>query len=80
MKNKEWHINVAKNTMKAMEEQDIKTRTAVFQVFNSGDDISVPLIQRKCKTGYNSAFRVLENLVEDGLVERGKKFGVSKFL
>ena len=50
-------------------EQDIKTRTTVFQMFKSGDEISVSLIQRKCQVGYNSASRTLENLVEDGLVE-----------
>jgi DNA-binding transcriptional regulator YhcF (GntR family) len=61
-------------------EQDVKTRTAVFQMFKSGDDISVSLIQRKCQVGYNSASRTFENLVEDGLIEKGKGNGVSKFL
>jgi hypothetical protein len=56
----------------AQNEQDIKTRTSVFAMFNSGDDISVSLIQRKCKVGYNSAHRTLMNLVEDGLVKRIK--------
>ena len=50
-------------------EQDIKTRTSVFQIFKSGDEISVSLIQRKCQVGYNSASRTFENLVEDGLIE-----------
>lgn len=61
-------------------EQDIKTRATVFQMFKSGDDISVSLIQRKCRVGYNSAYRVFENLVEDGLVEKGIGNGVSKFI
>jgi hypothetical protein len=62
-------------------EQDIQVRTAVFEAFNSGDDISIPLIQRKCRCGYNSAYRVLENLIEDDLVEKSKTpNGVSKFL
>ena len=64
----------------AQMEQDVKTRTAVFQMFKSGDDISVSLIQRKCQVGYNSASRAFENLVEDGLIEKGKEYGVSKFL
>jgi len=51
-------------------EQDIKTRTAVFGAFKSGDDISISLIQRRCSVGYFSASRVLENLIEDGLVEQ----------
>lgn len=61
-------------------EQDIKTRISIFQMFKSGDDISISLIQRKCKTGYNSAYRTFENLVEDGLIERGEGNGVSKFV
>lgn len=32
-------------------EKDIKTRTLIFQKFNSGDEISVSLIQRKCYVG-----------------------------
>ena len=51
-------------------DQDIKTRTAVFGTFKSGDDISVSLIQRRCSVGYFSASRVLENLIEDGLIEQ----------
>lgn len=50
-------------------EQDIKTRTKIFSMFESGDDISVSLIQRKCSVGYFSASRVLQNLVDDGLVK-----------
>ena len=61
-------------------EQDIKTRTSVFKMFKSGDDISVSLIQRKCNVGYNSASRTFENLIEDGLIERGKGNEISKFL
>lgn len=61
-------------------EQDVKTRTTVFLMFKTGDDISVPLIQRKCKVGYNSASRTFKNLMEDGLIEKGKDNGVSKFI
>ena len=53
-------------------EHDIKTRTSVFQMFKSGDEISVSLIQRKCKVGYNSASRTLNNLIKDGLIEQIK--------
>lgn len=41
-------------------------------MFNSGDDISIPLIQRKCRCGYFSASRVLQKLIEDGKVKEGK--------
>lgn len=63
-----------------MNEQDIKTRTLIFDNFNSGDDISISLIQRKCCVGYNTAKRVFENLVYDGLIQKGDKNGVSKLI
>lgn len=50
-------------------EKDIETRSKIFQVFEPGDMITVPLIQRKCKVGYNTAYRTLKNLIEDDLVE-----------
>lgn len=61
-------------------QQDFKIRTTVFQMFESGDDISVSLIQRKCKVGYNSASRTFENLVKDGLIKKVDGNGVSKFI
>jgi hypothetical protein len=64
----------------AQMEQDIKTRTTIFELFKSGEDISISLIQRKCQVGYNSAYRTFENLIEDGLIERGIGYGVSKFI
>lgn len=74
--------NVVNETLKQTQlDQDIKTRTKVFGMFESGDDINVSLIQRKCSVGYFSATRVLENLIEDGFVEpqnNGK--GLNKFL
>ena len=71
-----------KNDIKEIQEnQDIKTRTAVFQFFKSGDYISIPLIQRNCRCGYFSAYRVLKNLIDDGLVEEGKtKTSICKML
>jgi len=62
-------------------ERDIQTRKEVFGKFNSGDDISISLIQRKGKGGYFSASRVLMNLIEDGFVEGGKTAtAISKML
>ena len=71
-----------KNVMKEKQiEQDLKTRTCVLQIFKSGDNIGVSLIQRKCRCGYFSASRVLKSLIEDKLVQRGKKAGgISKML
>ena len=40
--------------------------------FSSGHDISVSLIQRKCRSGYFSASRVLQKLIDDGKVKEGK--------
>lgn len=51
---------------------DINTRTKIFQVFKSGDIISIYLIQQKCSVGYPSAQRTFENLIEDGLIKTGK--------
>lgn len=60
---------------------DIKTRMCIFGAFKSGDDISIPLIQRRCATGYFTASRTLENLIEDGFVKRGETaHSVCKFL
>jgi hypothetical protein len=62
-------------------EQDLRTRTSVFKYFKSGDDISTSLIQRKCSCGYYSASRVLQNLIEDGLVEAGETiYDICKFI
>jgi predicted transcriptional regulator len=61
-------------------EADIKLRTLVLQMFKSGDDISISLIQRRCAAGYNTAYRVFENLVEDGLIKKPKGNGVSTFV
>ncbi len=37
--------------------------------FQSGSDISVSLIQRKCQCGYIVASSILKQLIKDGLVE-----------
>jgi hypothetical protein len=52
-------------------EHDIKTSKRLFERFSSGDEISVSLIQRKCKCGYFSATRVLDKLISDGSVQGG---------
>jgi len=63
------------------EEVDHKTLSYVLELFQSGDDISIPLIQRKCKVGYNSAYRVLKELIKDKKVKEGDtQFSVCKFI
>ena len=52
-------------------ELDLRTRIAVFEKFKSGHEINISLIQRQCRCGYFSASRVLENLINDGLVKSG---------
>lgn len=44
----------------------------ILETFHYGDDISIPIIQRRCHIGYNSALNIFENLVEEGLIERGE--------
>jgi DNA segregation ATPase FtsK/SpoIIIE-like protein len=50
-------------------EQDQITKKSVVEMFKSGDDISISLIQRKCKVGYFSASRVLDSLICGRLVK-----------
>jgi hypothetical protein len=33
--------------------------------FSKGDDISIPIIQRKCKVGWNAASRLLTYLIKE---------------
>lgn len=56
--------------------EDIETRKKVFETFKSGETVSIPLIREKCDTSYSSAFRVFENLAEDGLIKRIGNSGV----
>lgn len=51
---------------------DEKTLESVFIVFSSCDDIGVSLIQRKCRCGYFSASRVLQKLIDEGKVKKGR--------
>lgn len=68
------------NIEKIQAEQDAKVKETALQMFKSGDDISISLIQRKCKAGYNSAYRVFEDLIKTGIVKRGIKYGYSTFI
>lgn len=61
-------------------EKDIETRTSIMNTFESGDYISIPLIQRKCRTGYNTASRTLQNLLDDGIVEGENVISICKML
>jgi len=46
------------------DELDIKSRREFEIQFSKGDDISISIIQRKCKVGYNCAYRLLNFLIE----------------
>lgn len=53
---------------------------SVKENFKSGEDISIPIIQRRYTLGYNSAGRVFDRLVNEGIIKKpsGKfGFGVS---
>lgn len=54
---------------------------SVKEDFESGDDISISIIQRKYALGYNAAGRVFDKLVNENFIKKpsGKfGFGVSK--
>jgi hypothetical protein len=62
-------------------QQDKITMGNVLNMFSTGDEISISLIQRKCKAGYFSAYRVFEQLKEEGRIRPGKGAnGISKFI
>lgn len=62
------------------EKQDETVMDLISIMFKSGDDISVSLIQRKCKAGYNSASRTFEKLINEGLITNEDSYGQSKFI
>lgn len=47
------------------------------EYFKPGDTVTVSLIQRYCRSGYNSATSVYKMLLSKGLTEESKK-GLSK--
>ena len=51
------------------EELDLKVRTEFLIQFKKGDNISVSLIQRKCKVGYNTAVRLVNYLNQNRLID-----------
>ena len=60
-------------------EQDVKTRTMVFQMFKSGDDISISIIQRRFALGYNASWRVMDALLSEKFVTPNEKqIGIAK--
>lgn len=62
-------------------QQDKITMSNVVNMFSTGDEISISLIQRKCKAGYFSAYRVFEQLKEDGRIKASKSVnGISEFI
>ena len=52
------------------DELDLKARNEFKIQFKKGDDISIPIIQRKCRVGYNAAFRLLNYLIEQKLITK----------
>lgn len=58
-----------------------KNIQAVTEAFECGDDISIPLIQRKCKLSYNAAKQTYDRLVSIGAIKPGANpLGVSKYV
>ena len=52
----------------------------VLETLKSGDDVSIPLIQRKFKTGYNDARNIFNNLKDEGRIisNENNPNGISK--
>ena len=50
------------------DELDQKAQKEFELQFKKGDDISVSIIQRKCKVGYNCAYRTLVSLIEQNKI------------
>lgn len=67
---------MSKQTEKLIQEHNDKVDAEILEkvniFFSSGDDISVSLIQRKCRCGYFSASRVLQKLINENKVKEGK--------
>ena len=62
-----------KTVKEALDIEDAKTRSSIDRSFKKGDDITISIIQRRCRTGYFTACRVLVKLQIDGLVSQTKK-------
>ena len=56
------------------DELDAKAQSEFLIQFKKGDDISVSIIQRKCKVGYNAAVRLVNYLNQNGKID-SKKIG-----
>lgn len=52
----------------------------IRETFQSGDEISIPIIQRKCLVGYNTAYRIFNQLCNEGFINRNPNNGVSKVM
>lgn len=51
------------------DELDAKARAEFVIQFKKGDNISISLIQRKCKVGYNTAVRLVNYLNQNRLID-----------
>jgi DNA segregation ATPase FtsK/SpoIIIE-like protein len=60
-------------------EKEQKIVEQIKQYFKSGDEISIPLIQRRFTIGYNAAWRIMDCLLTDKFVIKNEnKIGISK--
>ena len=59
---------------KINDEFDSKAKSDFLIQFKKGDDISVSIIQKKCKVGYNTAVRLVNYLNQNGKID-SKKIG-----
>ena len=59
-----------------LQDKELTIFTQIKECFKGGEEISVSIIQRKFSLGYNAAWRVMDALLSEKIVEN--KFGVSR--
>lgn len=51
-------------------EADIKAQKEFDNIFKKDDDVSISILQRKCKLGYNSAVRLFQYLIQQKRISK----------
>jgi len=55
-------------------ELDIQARKEFEIQFSKGDDISINIIQRKCRVGWNASSRLLTYLIKEKKIAKNNHF------
>lgn len=60
------------------DKKDEETIRSFIVNFKNGEDVAVSLIQRRCRVGYNSAYRCFDKLSKEGFIKKSDSSIVSK--